>query len=132
MAQFPYFAEYNTAELPTDIIASGNYKGYDYNIKSIRGMYPTAYVKIPSTHFLFGKDYDEIDRVIPVYNMPHGGLTYGQLDDKNNFWVGWDYAHFGDYISDRFMPSKYSKKWTMEEIETECKRLIDFLEQYET
>jgi hypothetical protein len=132
MAQFPYIAEYNTAILPTEIIASSNYKGYDYNIKSIMGSYPTAYVKIPSTHFLFGKDYDTIDRVIPVDNSPHGGLTYGQFDDKNNFWIGWDYAHAGDYISGRNFPSKFSKKWTMEEIETECKRLIDFLEQYET
>lgn len=52
-----------------------------------------AYVGVPPSHPLAGKDYDDL----PI--SAHGGLTYagtGVHGDGETYWYGWDYAHSGD------------------------------------
>ena len=57
-----------------------------------------GYVGVPPSHPMYQKDYDDIDVVV------HGGLTFshmGGFDDRwreGFWWVGFDCAHFGDYV----------------------------------
>ncbi len=61
----------------------------------------------------------------------HGGLTYSS--DKlyigintvldNSWFIGWDYAHLGDYVS--FIDCIGDKKWTTNEMIEECKNVIN-------
>lgn len=91
------------------------------------GTHPTAYIEIPSTHPLFGKDCSEIN--LPV----HGGVTYSSdrlvRNDRNykTWWIGWDYAHAGDRIGDIVS----GKEWTTEEIREEVFEMVERLNVYE-
>ena len=107
-----------------EILCQGTYKGYQFYIMNL-GTHPTAYVEIPITNRLFGKGYNEIyDMGIDI--DVHGGLTYSRDHllggEKNKWFIGWDYAHAGDYAgySEKypglFKISIYDKKWTTEEI----------------
>lgn len=106
-------------ERKEEVLCEGKYKNFQFYILNL-GTYPTAYVEIPRESFLFGKGYDQIDIEV------HGGLTFADsslIGNKNNSWfIGWDYAHLGDYLGyseDYPGLSKFSindKKWTTEEI----------------
>ena len=119
-------------ERKIELLCKSEYKDYKYYILNL-GTHPTAYIEIPEGNKLYGKDYDEI------YDMGydidiHGGLTYS--DDElmgikiKNWFIGWDYAHFGDYVGYQELFSSNllmneEKKWTTEEIIKECKHAID-------
>lgn len=112
------------------LLDSGSHFGYNYFILNL-GTHPTAYVEIPVTSKLYNKHYDDIN--IDV----HGGLTYSADhldigDDVLKGWfIGWDYAHYNDYLGfeDFYLKEfkRNSKKWTTEEIQKEvysvCKQL---------
>lgn len=111
---------YSHTQGSIDILASGNYKGHRYVIISF-GSHPCCYVSIPNRKAI---DVDSI--------VCHGGVTYtsGQLPNGEKtdgvWWIGWDYAHFGDYIccSDR-KPIEFEKCWSVVELEQECLKVID-------
>lgn len=108
-----------------EILHSGTYKGYNFHIISY-GTHPCAYVEIPKLN----SSKSEFDECISC----HGGVTYtGDLShvlvpkNPNHWFIGWDYAHSGDYVCSPF-PSKYDKydkKWTTEEILKEVTEVID-------
>ena len=106
-----------------EVLDTGTCFGLFYWILNL-GTYPTAYVKIPESHKYWLKDYSDIDIEV------HGGLTYSKdyLNISENqkiegWFIGWDYAHFGDYVGyEEHVPSRYrtgGKKWTTEEIQKE-------------
>ena len=109
-----------------ELLYKDNYKGYNYYILNL-GTHPTAYIEIPKGHLLYAKNYNEID--IDV----HGGLTYSdnhlQILENGNWFIGWDYAHFYDYMPlyDEIIDESgiKLKKWTTEEIIEECKDVIE-------
>jgi hypothetical protein len=53
-----------------------------------------GYVRVPSTHAYYGKDFDDVPVTV------HGGLTYGKKDEcgKRAWWFGFDCAHGGDLV----------------------------------
>ena len=119
------------AKRKIELLDSGKCMNYNYYILNL-GTHPTAYVEIPKNHKYYLKHYDEID--IDV----HGGLTYSKNylytneNDKLDGWfIGWDYAHFDDFIGYELnYPSEFrtnSKKWATEEIQKDvysvCKQL---------
>lgn len=124
----------NVMEPSNDILYEGDYLGFHFIIVSY-GIHPCAYVEIPKDHKWFGKDYDEKELEDIVC---HGGLTYadnldhvlGKEQAKDRWFIGWDYAHAGDYegyyLDSRFnfSPFKKDKKWTTEEIYEEVKNVI--------
>lgn len=67
--------------------------------------------------------------------MCHGGMTYAGKEKDNKFWIGWDYAHYGDYTGVCEMPilkefkylHKNDKKWTTKELIKETKEVIEQL-----
>lgn len=106
-------------------IAGGTYKNFDYYVLNLK-THPTAYVDVSNSP-LNGVLYDDIDISC------HGGLTYSKKAlrtvDKEGWFIGWDYAHYGDYMDygDVLFNNmfQYKKKWTTEEIVEECKNVID-------
>jgi len=71
----------------------------------------------------------------------HGGLTFGKVGDGNRFekgyyWIGWDYAHAGDFSGYNLLlelkesldsHELHNKKWTTEELIEEVKKAIEQL-----
>lgn len=107
-----------------EVLCQGKYEEYQFYIMNL-GTHPTAYVEIPITNKLFGKDYFEIYDMETDIDV-HGGITYSRNHlfggEKNKWFIGWDYAHAGDYAgySEKYPElarlSIYDKKWTTEEI----------------
>ena len=106
----------------------GEYKGYEYVIMNL-GTHPTAYVGLLPTSFYFAYN-GEKDLYIQA---AHGGITYSQDfiidEDKKKYmngkwWIGWDYAHLGDYMP-WYDYDFYQKKWTTEEVLEDVKAVID-------
>jgi len=128
-----YSMKYQT-ERTKQVLCRGEYKGFNFVIVSY-GTHPCAYVEIPKSHPLYETDYDCIDIDC------HGGLTFdGDLlfvdDSLKGWYIGWDYAHPGDYVG--YMLGVYEdlgtpcadKKWKTEEIYEEVKKVIEQISNY--
>ena len=121
-------------ERKIELLCKDNYKGFNYYILNL-GTHPTAYIEIPKEHLLYGMEYDNIyDN--GYYIEVHGGLTYSdnhlQILENGNWFIGWDYAHWDDYMPfyDEIGETKMKlKKWTTDEIIEECKRAIEQIEE---
>lgn len=107
---------------------------YKYTIIS-NGTHPCAYVRIPQNHPCFGKNYEELESI-----DVHGGLTYSQNHiprqraEESEWWIGWDYAHGGDYFGDPAIQYKGfigAKKWTVDEILKDVESVIKQLQEIE-
>lgn len=102
-------------------------------VLNIRGSHPCAYVTVPEseTKVNLSKIENEIYDYYYTENGAdvHGGFTYGKYGKpfesdniREAFWLGWDYAHLGDYccygegLPSMFKPKAYEKMWTTEEI----------------
>lgn len=117
-----------------EILHDGLYKNYYFVIVSY-GVHPCAYVRVPKNHPFYKRDYNELDITC------HGGLTFGDdlkhvipNDESDAWYVGWDYAHVGDYEILSNIPNFSfieGKQWTTEEIYEDVKRVIDQLINYE-
>lgn len=106
-----------------EIIDEGTCEGYHYVIVSY-GSHPCAYVKIPEGHPCYGLDYGKI------FISCHGGLTFSSMglylrgkELRPGYWIGWDYAHFGDHVE---LPGieRGGKRWTIPEIRTEVEHVV--------
>ncbi len=122
----------------------GKYKGLKYIV--YYHVYATSshfcgYVKLPDDHpytkLIHMEKYgDNLEMEIGYDDMDidcHGGLTFSRKITKENmkeypqgftpgYWIGWDYAHWGDYL-----PGMYpdGERHTFQEVEEECKKVID-------
>ena len=79
------------------VLDNSIYRGYEYYIVN-RGTHPTAYIKLSKSDKFYGWGYDDLSEIIDT----HGGFTYSSdklsFDDSTGNWfIGWDYAHLGDY-----------------------------------
>lgn len=102
----------------SDIVKIGTFKFFDYYICNFMG-HAVAYVRINEKY----ANSDLIDQI-----QVHGGITFagslGRLPKvENTTFIGWDYAHCGDYTF--FNP--YGYLWPINEIEEHCKEVIDQL-----
>lgn len=110
---FRHFEEIKYGE-KKDIVADGDYRGYRFIVRTTKS-HPCAYVILPEGHKFNGVDYDEV----PIY--VHGGLTFGSvifeiIDSLEGYAIGWDYAHYGDYVEDSWGLDEDGKKYTTSEI----------------
>lgn len=102
-----------------EVLYSGVYKGHKFAIINLWS-HPTAYVE----NKMGIVDYNAclLDNV-----KVHDGFTYcdtGYWDEesKKTSWLGWDYAHYGDYIYGNTLSGKH---WATAEIYEEVKSVID-------
>lgn len=116
-----------------NVLDKGTYKGFNYYIISL-GTHPTAYIEIPKDNKYYNKNIDYID--IDV----HGGISYSRnylyltkLEKIDGWFIGWDYAHVGDFTGDELLfPEEFrtnGKMWTTEEIledvKDACEQIIE-------
>lgn len=104
-----------------ELLDSGVYKHHEYFVISF-GSHPCAYIKLNGENRTFAE------------NVPcHGGVTYSENylyiakgeKIKGDF-IGWDYAHYGDYLGfDKDFET--GDKYTTGQIVAECKSVIDDL-----
>ena len=116
----------------TNLLYACSFNGYDIAIINIRGSHPCAYIRIPDEKIKAIKARTAADFTKYYYwedGQVHGGFTYGMFGKpgdyeelKEGFWLGWDYAHCGDYTyDDAYVDMLLSretreKKWTTLEI----------------
>ena len=112
---------YSSVRTQPEQLAVGEYKGFDYYVLSM-GTHPCAYIDVTNTD-LNGKDLCVIDLEC------HGGITYAeeslQTVDKKGWFIGWDYAHYGDYCDFGLGGCLDEKKWTTQEIYEEVKNVVE-------
>lgn len=128
----------NTHMTGSRIVEDNIYRSLRYVIISY-GSHPCAYIQVPEDNGLV-KDVDDCDDVnIAV----HGGVTYLHKSlhpeivpdsmKEGYLWVGWDYAHAGDYtyyhqsIDDIFGIEPIGHVWTLKELCNDCQLAIDEL-----
>ena len=109
-----------------EVLDTGFCFGLLYYILNL-GTHPTAYIKMPDN---INIDEDKLDIKLDV----HGGITYfddhlwisknQKIDGK---FIGWDYAHYGDYAGyEEILPKEIrtgGKKWTTTEIYKEVREV---------
>lgn len=106
-----------------EVLAEGEYKGHKYVVRSY-GTHPCAYVSVA------GKKAINTDDIIC-----HGEVTYYKdhlpMSEASDdiWWIGWDYAHSGDRLGWHEYFPHCEKSWTTKEIEQECLKVIDQLEE---
>ena len=131
----------------------GTYKGIEYIVflNDHLGTF-CGYIRLPNNHkfvkLLSKKKWFRLDRNCPRHYhydydaVPlgcHGGLTFGTRITKQimpkypqgfseGWWVGWDYAHAGDFVP--MSPFAHEKHWQAADVEKECKRVITQLKKY--
>lgn len=98
-------------------------------IVSTYGSHPCSYVQFPGIENICGCDETNDIRV-------HGGFTFlnsfntSLLDNApSGFWLGWDYAHYGDYHHSVFTDPSDTKYhiWTLDEL---IEELHDAMKQF--
>lgn len=111
-------------ELAKDKVGTIYIDAYENGIRYIIMRGPAslcAYIGIPASHPLAGRDYDDIPLDV------HGGLTFAHTGDglrpEGMFWYGWDYGHSGDKsFYDLDYPQFHrpeSTAWTVEMVKQE-------------
>jgi len=122
------------ADRTIEVLDSGEIDGYGYYILSL-GTHPTAYINLPEGHPAEKGVYDYDDVAIEC----HGGLPYGgailNLPDGpiEGRFIGWDYAHYEDYIGSMSafvaISSNAWRIWTTEKILAEVRYVIRQLKE---
>ena len=112
----------------------GTYLKYDWLVIKQDAGHLCGYVKLWKKHplevVLDTDGYDGVDVEC------HGGITFGRKIKKNEsgmiergftpgYWIGWDYAHFGDWTLSSF--DETDKRWTFDEVIKECYEVIEKL-----
>lgn len=113
------------------VLENERYKGFKYYVISW-GTHPCAYINVTDTIF------EGLDDWTCNIDLPcHGGITYSDIGivtiTRCGRYIGWDYAHYGDY-SGRCVTMSYiemGKRWTTKEIIAECEQTIDKLIEIE-
>lgn len=103
------------------ILATDIYNNHEYLVITY-GTHPCAYIRADK---LTPKQIETIDKNC------HGGISFPlQKFEGNNIknldgkWIGWDYAHFGDYVG---YGDREGKIYNTKEIINEVKSIIDKL-----
>lgn len=110
-------------EIP-DVLYEGEYKNHKFAILSL-GTHPTAYVE--DKIGLIGYEDFRLNGI-----SVHGGFTFHDTgywgdESKKILWLGWDYAHSGDFMGYYSTDNPFywwAKQWTTAEIYEEVKGVI--------
>ena len=111
-----------------------NDHGQALAVVNVRGSHPCGYIQFPGIEKL--EDYEDL-WIKAAYKdfYIHGGFTFlGPLEHLGlpGIWVGWDYAHLGDWTQglppeqDVFSHDDETKYTTEEVVET-ARKALDFI-----
>lgn len=106
--------------------------GYGIMVKNIRGSHPCGYVRLPDEIAvkIMEADSKYCEESIWIDAHIHGGITYsGLMGDFAGYFIGWDYAHYGDYICMGYghFENQDEKHWTTSEVIEEAKLVVKAL-----
>ena len=125
-------------------LARGKYKGYVYVVYSM-GTHPTAYISVKKGSPFYGQSTWDLNDSALTQNvrqeltyskpwLPGEKKTQESTGKDKKWWIGWDYAHEGDYngfieqypddIRDRWL-ELFPRKYTTPEILDDVKDVID-------
>ena len=102
------------------LLAQGSLAEYNYYVITL-GTHPCAYVTVPKSHPLHMK-LDDLEAYIDC----HGGITFDGRHERfgiMEYCIGWDYAHYGDWVGE-FGRDEEDTKYTTEELIAECMYVI--------
>ena len=125
----PMNKEIYSDNINVQCLEHGTIDGFNYYIISYSS-HPCGYVEIPKGHPFFEMRYEDVQWKHGIY--AHGGLTYGEdslLNLKDSWFIGWDYAHSGDFYNVDYRPS-YGAKHTLDEIREEARSVIQQIINY--
>ena len=112
--------------IETEVLYHGVVDDFECAIVNIRGSHPCAYINVPKS-VLDKYEKPELDDE-KWFADCHGGFTYASpeapygVSEEDGFWLGWDYAHWGDYacvvVNGKviFPPKPDEKLWTTAEV----------------
>lgn len=109
--------------------------GYGIMVKNIRGSHPCGYVRLPDEIAVKVMEADSkyCEESIWIDADIHGGITYsGLMGDFAGYFIGWDYAHYGDFTYtgyDYLLGNQDDKRWTTDEIIEEAKLVVKALRE---
>lgn len=113
-----------------EILDEGTYNGYEYAIISYK-VHPCCYVRIPENDPLYKISYLDDDCKYLDKIGVHGGITFTdylnpktRIRNKNEWWIGWDFAHFDDRSG-----FYAGKEWTTKELLNEIHSCINQLKE---
>lgn len=126
------------------VLFHGTIDGVEAVITNCRGSHPCAYINIPQENWETfverdvesAEDWEHIEDIFKL--CVHGGVTYSAdcipsqyKDDTQGNWIGWDYAHWGDFTWNQFdtTPHDYEHEWTFQEIYDEVVEAIKELKE---
>ena len=110
----------------SEVLYHGTIDGFECVIVNIKGSHPCAYINVPKS-VLDKYEKPELDDERWFADC-HGGFTYASEESPCNvsnevgFWLGWDYAHWGDYtcvaVNGKVIipPKPDEKLWTTAEV----------------
>lgn len=114
-----------------------NDHGQALAVVNVKGSHPCGYIQFPGIEEL--KSYDDLwiedENDEDDFFDIHGGWTFlGSLEHLGlpGIWIGWDYAHFGDWTQsmppeqDVFRHENETKHTTEEIVET-ARKALDFI-----
>lgn len=142
------------------VLYAGKFRGMNYFVLNKGGEHPCGYVEVTGWIFDECKEFNRLKkqgrrnywrsrrrpkkqeaycRFSPVV---HGGLTYsaGELygiydpelmEDRNRWFIGWDYAHLGDRIwneNNKFV--RRGKSYGTDDVIMDCKRCIKAITEW--
>ena len=131
----------------TELLFSKEFGDFHVAVINMRGSHPCGYVKVPddiwesmaNEHKKGELAKYELYNTFDEHFSAHGGFTYsckyghpgGPSDLPDGNWVGWDYAHAGDFTAfDLCFSQNPGKKWTTLEIVDEaldvCNQMIEY------
>ena len=118
--------EYGKNIKDVEVLYHGSIDNFECVIINNGGTHPCAYINVPKD--ILNK-YDDPKLVDEAWSGDcHGGFTYseptcpGLTSENEGFWLGWDYAHAGDYICMMVggniirLPKEWEKTWKTCEI----------------
>lgn len=119
-------------EEPT-LLLEGDYWGRHFAIVRHRLGFPDAYIEVKPDDYIMsveGTDYDKYESTSMYVNCgaTYYGSAYWNKDDKRTY-VGWDYAHFGDYDPYSSSPDETGHKWTICEILMDVAHAVEGMER---
>lgn len=127
---------YNDSQPPKrELIKRKRYKGIEYFITWFVN-HPNCYIRVPKKHILYGKHYMESDFGKFFTDEdgadlePHGCFTYsdkclpGGFGTRDGWFIGWDYAHCCDYVSNSNGYINDGIRHSTNELEKECRDVI--------
>ena len=110
------------------VVEIGTTDNYLYVITSM-GTHPCAYLVLPDSHPCSHLTCREQPLTIHEITYSKSVDDFDGINIPDAWIVGWDYAHYGDYIHNR--RSKDGHKYTLEEIREDVEDMSENLATYE-